>query len=85
MTSPATQREKPINIEENCKCCESPLTLLDLLDGPQEPEAIWYDEWTCSNEQCQEYSKLFFDWPEEELKQLQDLMSEETLNTAEKW
>lgn len=71
MIRPSTQRNKPINIEENCKCCKQPLTLLDLLDGPQQPDEIWYDEWTCSNEHCVEFSKIFFDWPKEEFEKIQ--------------
>ena len=85
MISPVTPRDKPFHIEENCKCCKQPLTLLDLLDGPQQPDEIWYDEWTCSNEQCTEFSKVFLDWTQEELNKFEDCMSEESLKTAEEW
>lgn len=57
----------PKHIPADCKLCNTPLQLLDLIKNPDCPEEdIWYDEFGCPI--CKD--GIHLDWPQSEFDEL---------------
>lgn len=73
---PATPRDKPFFIDDDCDECGETLVLGDVLEGN---EQIWYDEWVCPK--CQ--NGIFMDWPPEEVARLTAAAEGDQVTVAE--